>query len=62
MAEILQKDRQENPREYMVSAPVDLTTKNKIIKIANTRFDGIEARVLREAISDYIKDFESVEN
>lgn len=58
MAGVLQKDRQENPREYMVSAPVDLNTKNKIIEMANSLFDGIEARVIRDAIARYVEEYD----
>lgn len=55
MDKMIPRVRTEIPKEYMVSAPVDLQTKNRIIEIANERYAGIEARVVRAAINGFLK-------
>ena len=54
MEEIIPRVRTEKPKDHMIAAPVDLETKNKIIAIANESFAGIEARVIRCAIEQYL--------
>lgn len=54
MEEMIPRIRTEKPKDHMIAAPVDLETKNKIIAIANESFAGIEARVVRCAIMEYI--------
>ena len=55
MGKIIPHTSKENPKEYMVAAPVDVLMKNRVRALADMNYDGIEARVVRKAIETYLE-------